>query len=63
MHSFGAVWSQDAAVLPHTSRDGQTGLVPHGFGKRQLFEIDQRGQTVSKSKEKGKKKYDHLPRI
>lgn len=36
MHSFGAVWRQDTAVLPHTSCDGQTGLVPHGFRKRQL---------------------------
>lgn len=36
MHGFGAVWRQDAPVLPHTSCDGQTGLVPHGFRKRQL---------------------------
>lgn len=38
MHGFGAVWRQYTAVLPDTSRDGQTGLVPHGFRKRQLHE-------------------------
>lgn len=37
MHGLGAVWRQDAAILPHTSCDGQTGLVPHGFRKRQLM--------------------------
>lgn len=42
MHGFGAVWRQDAAILPHTSCDGQTGLVPHGFRKRQLYEETQR---------------------
>jgi len=36
MHGFGAVWRQDAAILPDTSCDGQTGLIPHGFRKRQL---------------------------
>lgn len=37
MHGFGAVWRQDAAILPHTSCDGQTGLVPHGFRERQPY--------------------------
>lgn len=36
MHGFGAVWSQDAAILPHASRDGQSGLIPHGFREREL---------------------------
>ncbi|KAK5601665.1 hypothetical protein CRENBAI_022230 [Crenichthys baileyi] len=39
MHGFGAVWSQDAAVLPHASCDGQSGLIPHGFGERQLWGV------------------------
>lgn len=38
MHSFGAVWRQDAAILPHTSCDGQAGLIPHSFRKRKLHE-------------------------
>lgn len=37
VHGLGTVWRQDAAILPHTSCDGQTGLVPHGFRKRQLI--------------------------
>lgn len=36
MHGFWTVWCQDTAILPHTSGDGQTGLVSHGFRKRQL---------------------------
>lgn len=40
MHGFWTVWCQDTAILPHTSGDGQTGLVPHGFRKRQLVWTD-----------------------
>lgn len=36
MHGLGAVGSQDAAVLPDASRDGQTGLVSHGFREGEL---------------------------
>lgn len=48
MHGFGAVWRQDAAILPHTSCDGQTGLVPHGFRKRQLMRGEMEGRTEKK---------------
>lgn len=33
---LGTVGRQHSAVLPHAARDGQTGLVPHGFCERQL---------------------------
>ena len=36
MHSLGAVRAQDTAVLSHAPRDGQPGLVPHGFGEGEL---------------------------
>lgn len=50
MHGFWTVWCQDAAILPHTSGDGQTGLVPHGFRKRQLMWTDEGGnrETVER---------------
>lgn len=41
MHGFWTVWRQDTAILSHTSSDGQTGLVPHGFRKRQLVWTDE----------------------
>ena len=45
MHGFRAVWRQDAAILPHTSCDGQTGLVPHGFRERQLLRGEMEGRS------------------
>lgn len=41
MHGFWTVRRQDAAILPHTTGNRQTGLVPHGFSKRQLMWTDE----------------------
>lgn len=55
MHGFGTVWREDTAILPHTSSDGQTGLVPHGFRKRQLerTEEEKRGEQRNSREEFG----------
>lgn len=55
MHGFGTVWREDTAILPHTSSDGQTGLVPHGFRKRQLewTEEEKRGKQRNSREEFG----------
>jgi len=33
---LGTIWRQHPSVLPDAARDGQTGLVPHGFSEGQL---------------------------
>lgn len=40
-HGFWTVWRYHTAILPHASGDGQTGLVSHGFRKRQLGWTDE----------------------
>jgi len=50
VRGLGAVRRRDAAVLPHAARDGQTGLVPHGFGKRQLEEEEEGGGVATRKK-------------